>query len=226
MKVFIYSLCLITPGISLIAQDCSKFYYMQDNKTIEITISNKKGNVVGKNIYAVSNVTGNGTTRTATLQSEFFDAKGKSINKAVNNIKCQNGVMMMDMKMLIPSAQQEQINPSTAKADDVYLEYPAGMKVGDNLKDGQFKMDFENSSGLKSSIEISITERTVEGQETVTTTAGTWNCFKISANNKMTTRIAGIGIPIKMTVTEWFAPGFGVVKTESAGGKTEITSIN
>jgi len=225
MKLNNLFVVLILLSIKSSGQDCSKFYYLQDNKTIEITISNKKGNIVGKNIYAVSNVSGSVTARTATLQSEFFDAKGKSVNKAVNNIKCQNGVMMMDMKMLIPSAQQEQINTSTAKADEVYLEYPAGMKVGDNLKDGQFKMEFENSSGLKSSIDVSITERKVEGQESVTTPAGTWDCFKISANNKMTTRIAGIGIPIKTTVTEWFAPGFGVVKTESAGGKTEITSI-
>jgi hypothetical protein len=35
----------------------------------------------------------------------------------------------------------------------------------------------------------------------------------------------GIGIPINADVTEWYAPGFGVVKTESGGGKTEITAI-
>jgi hypothetical protein len=28
-----------------------------------------------------------------------------------------------------------------------------------------------------------------------------------------------------MDVVEWFAPGFGIVKTESKSGKTEITSI-
>ena len=210
----------------MIAQDCSKFYYLQDNKTIEMTIINKKGKVTGKNVYMVSNVSVSGNARSATVNSEFFDAKGKSINKAVNNIKCSNGMMMMDMKIFIPSAQQEQIGAASAKVDEVYLEYPADMKVGDNLKDGHFNMDFEIGGGLKSSIDISITERKVEGNESVTTDAGTWECFKISANNKITTRIAGIGIPIKASVTEWYAPGFGVVKTESAGGKTEITSIN
>jgi hypothetical protein len=208
------------------AQDCSNYYYLQKDKTIEMTITNRKGNVSGKNMFTVSNVNSSGNTTTATINSEFFDANGKSINKAVNNIKCMNGVMMMDMKMFIPSAQQEQMNTSTVKASEVYLEYPAAMKVGDNLKDGLFNMEFENSSGLKSSIDISITERKVEAKESVTTAAGTWDCFKISATNKITTRIAGMGIPVKSNVTEWFAPGFGVVKTESAGGKTEITSMN
>ncbi len=207
------------------AQDCSNFYYLQDNKTIEMTITNKKGNLAGRNLYSISNASSNGNSKTATMHSEFFDSKGKSIIKSDNNIKCVNGVIMMDMKVFIPASQQEQIITSNIKADEAYLEYPAGMKVGDNLKDGQYKIEFENSSGLKSSVDVSITERKVEGQESVTTSAGTWDCFKISANNKITTRIAGIGIPIKTNITEWFAPGFGVVKTESAGGKTEITSI-
>ena len=33
------------------------------------------------------------------------------------------------------------------------------------------------TGGLKSSIEISITERKVEGKEIVTTPAGTWECY-------------------------------------------------
>ena len=35
----------------------------------------------------------------------------------------------------------------------------------------------------------------------------------------------GIGIPVSTDVTEWFAPGFGIVKTESKGGGTAITAI-
>jgi hypothetical protein len=224
MKKIILTAGFIAPTILLMSQDCSNYFFLQNSKTIEMTITNKKGNVSGKNVYTVSNVISSGNSKTATLNSEFFDTKGKSITKATNNIKCANGVMMMDMKVFIPAGQQEQIQSGSATANDVYLEYPADIKVGDNLKDGHFNMDFDNS-GIKTSIDINITERKVEGQESVTTSAGTWNCFKISANNRIATKVAGIGFPIKASVTEWFAPGFGVVKTESSGGKTEITSI-
>jgi hypothetical protein len=159
------------------------------------------------------------------INSEFVDAKGKTISKATNNVKCENGVMQMDMKTFIPPVQSEQMKTGEAKAADVYLEYPSNMNVGDQLKDGQFNMDYESTSGLKSSIEISITERKVEGKESVTTPAGTWECYRISAKNKIVSKTAGIGFPIKMDVVEWFAPGFGIVKTESKTGKTEITSI-
>jgi len=190
-----------------------------------MTISNNKGNESGKMIYKISDVTKSGSSATATINSEFIDTKGKTITSSTNNVKCTGGMMQMDMKVFIPAAQQEQIKSGSANASDVYLEYPSNMNVGDQLKDGQLSMDYESSSGLKSSIQISITERKVEGKETVTTPAGTWECFKITAHNKIVSKIAGIGIPINMDVTEWFAPGFGIVKTESKTGKTEITAI-
>ncbi|HEU5164469.1 MAG TPA: hypothetical protein VFU29_02955 [Chitinophagaceae bacterium] len=209
----------------LFSQDCSNYYFLQNNKTIEMTITNNKGKESGKMTYFVSDSKKNGSSITATINSEFVDANGKSISKATNNVKCENGVMQMDMKTFIPPVQMEQMKTGAATATDVYLEYPANMNVGDQLKDGQFNMDYESTSGLKSSIEIGITERKVEGKETITTSAGTWECYRISAKNRIVSKIEGIGIPIKMDVIEWFAPGVGIVKTESKTGKTEITSI-
>lgn len=220
MKILFQLFFLSITGI-LSAQDCSNYYYLQNNKTIEMTVTNKNGKESGKMTYIVSDSKKTGSTTTATINSEFIDAKGKTITKATNNVKCENGVMQMDMKVFIPPAQTS----GTATASEVYLEYPAKMNVGDQLKDGHLAMDSETSGGIKSSIEIDITDRKVEGKESVTTVAGTWECYKVTSQNKITSRIAGIGIPITMTVTEWFAPGFGVVKTESKTGKTEITSI-
>jgi len=190
-----------------------------------MTVFNRKGDESGKMTYKISSVNKSGSSVSATVNSEFTDTKGKTITSATNNVKCVNGVMQMDMKVFIPAAQQEQMKTGNANASDVYLEYPSNMNVGDQLKDGELSMDYESTSGLKSSIQVSITERKVVGKETVTTSAGTWECFKITAHNKIVSKIAGIGIPINMDVTEWFAPGFGIVKTESKTGKTEITAI-
>lgn len=224
MKLITAFTMLLLSG-NLFSQDCANYYYLQNNKTIEMTISNKNGKESGKMTYIVSDSKKSGSSVTATINSEFVDVKGKTITKATNNVKCENGVMQMNMKTFIPAAQMEQMKSGTATATDVYLEYPANMNVGDQLKDGQFNMDYESTSGLKSSIEISIMERKVEGKESVTTPAGTWECYKVTSQNKIVSKIAGIGIPIRMSVTEWYAPGFGVVKTESKTGKTEITSI-
>ena len=189
-----------------------------------MSFTNKRGKETGKNIYTISDVNKSGTNFSSTINSELFDNKGKSIAKATNNIKCSGGIMMMDMKMFMPSTQQEQMGTAATGGVQAFIEYPVNMKVGDNLNSGEFSMDFKMQSGINAHIDMSITDRKVDGKETVTTPAGTWDCFKISYHSKIKMKI-GIGIPINANVTEWYAPGFGVVKTESGGGKTEITAV-
>jgi hypothetical protein len=222
MKQFLLAYALLA-CFNSISQTCN-FYLLQNNKTIEISFKNKKGKDVGKQVYTVSNVSKSGSTTTGTVNSEFFDDKGKNISKATNNIKCINGVLMMDMKVFIPSPQQQQMGTAAASASDVYLEYPSDMKEGDVLKDGDFSMDFKNSAGMSGNVAVSITERKVLGKESVTTPAGTWECFKISSKNKITIKLI-VGIPVRADVIEWYAPGFGIVKTDANGATTEVTSI-
>jgi hypothetical protein len=206
------------------AQDCKNYYFLQKNKTIEMTIYSKKGDPNGKQVYNVLDVTDNSAGATATVNSELFDKKGKSIAKGHSQIVCNKGVMMIDMTMQLPQQQQEQFSKADVKADKIYIEYPSDMKVGDNLKDATLNMTIDNA-GMTQTINMVTSDRKVEGKESVTTTAGTWDCFKISFKSKITIKTMGIGIPVNIEGTEWFAPGFGIVKTESKYGGTAITAI-
>ncbi len=220
-RLFLLSILYIFSSLAN-AQKCD-FYYLQDGKTAEITIYKKNGDENGKIVYKTSGVTKTGSVSTAVVNSEMFSKKGKSFSKATNNIKCDAGVLMMDMKMFISPEQQEQIK-GEAQANNVYLSYPASMNVGDALPDGNFNME-ANNNGMKSTVDVKITERKVEAKESVTTPAGTWECYKISYHSAIRIAMMGIGVPIKGDVTEWFAPGFGVVKTESKAGSTVLTKF-
>ena len=131
---------------------------------------------------------------------------------------------MMDMKMFIPAQQMEQMKTSEASGSTSYLEYPADMKAGDKLKDAEFNMDY-TANGIASNINVNMTERSVLGKENVSSPAGSWDAFKITYKSRIRMKVAGIGIPVNMDVTEWYVPDFGVVKTESRNGTTLITSI-
>lgn len=190
-----------------------------------MTVYNKKGKEDGKQVWNVSSVKTSGKTTTATINSEFFDKKGKSINKAINEVQCNAGSLQMNLKMMLSEAQLKQMNSATAKATGEYIEYPNGMKEGNQLKEGNLKIDYTMEGGMQASLELNVTDRKVAGKESITSPAGTWECIKITSNQKIVSRVAGIGIPIKMEVTEWFAPGVGVIKAESKYGSTLITSI-
>jgi hypothetical protein len=132
---------------------------------------------------------------------------------------------MVDMKMSIPTQPGGPSANSDVKADNIYMEYPTSMSVGDALKDASMHMDMENN-GMKQSIDMEVFDRKVDAKEKVTTPAGSWDCFKISYKSKVRIKTMGIGMPMNIEGTEWFAPGFGVVKTQSKHGGTEIVAIN
>jgi hypothetical protein len=103
------------------SQDCKNYYYLQNNKTVEMSIYNKKGAITGRQVYTVSDVKNSGSDVTGTVNSEMFDKKGKSIAKGHLEIACNNGVMMVDMKMMLPAPQQEQFAKADVKADKIYI---------------------------------------------------------------------------------------------------------
>ena len=220
---YVSLVCMFFISITAASQDCKNYLFLQNNKTIEMTIYNKKGDVAGRQVYTVSDYKNSGGIASATVNTEMFDKKGKSIVKSVNNVQCKGGVMMMDMKMNIPQGQQ--FSNTEAKAENVYIEYPSTMSVGETLKDGHMQLETD-SKGMKQTLTMDITNRKVEGKESVTTSAGTWECYKITSSSKMKITTMGIGIPINTEVTEWYAPGVGVIKTESKAGGTAITAIN
>ncbi|MFN8264596.1 MAG: hypothetical protein U0T11_00895 [Chitinophagaceae bacterium] len=220
MKFFFTFLLLMGTSISLTAQ-CNKYYFLQANKTIEMEMTNNRGKQTGKIIYVVSNTNSSGSS--SVVNQTVTDAKGKTISSATNKIKCSKGVMMMDIRSFMNTSSKQQ-QTVEVKGEDVYIEYPSSMKTGSSLPDG--KASFNTVTGdMKGEMDLSIVNRKVTGKESVTTPAGTWDCYKITYTIEIKTKVAGISIPMKFDATEWFAPDFGVVKTSGKFGDTQIISV-
>jgi hypothetical protein len=224
MKLLLLALLTATAANQSNAQSCTSFYYMQNNKTVTMSLTNGKGKETGKYIYKVSDVKTEGSALNSTVESSVLDDKGKKIGGSMAHMRCIGGVYYSDMKMMMPPQQAGQMKDIDATSK-FSLEYPAAMQVGEALKDGGFIADIASGNGMDMEMEMEVSERKVEGEESVTTAAGTWKCYRIHANIKIITRIAGVGVPMNMATTEWFAPGFGIVRSESKWGKTELVSI-
>src|SRR5882762_7055181 len=194
-KIFLAALTLI--AIQLHAQNCTSYFFLQKGKTVEITIYDKKGNMGGKHVYYVAEVTSSGGITTALVNTEVFDKKGKSMAKSTNTIKCNGGVLLIDMKVAMPQQQQGQFNKAEGKADNFFMEYPNSVGVGDQLKDASLDMSFDNN-GMQQSATMITRDRKVQDKEKITTPAGTWDCFKISQKTKLTIKTLGIGIPFNI----------------------------
>lgn len=189
-----------------------------------MTIYNINGNENGKQVYTVREVTASGATSTSTVNEEVFDKGGRPVAKSTNKVECTGGTMMMDMKMFIPAQQLDQIRNTEVANAVSYLEYPANMEVGEKLKDGQLNMNVI-TNGIITSIDMRLTNRFVEAKEKITSAAGSWDAFRISYHSKMKMKIAGIGVPVYSEISEWYAPDFGIVKTETKSGSALVTAV-
>ncbi len=221
MRVFLF-IVFCTMGACCFAQ-CS-YYYLQNNKTITIGMFDRKGKEDGKYVYKVSGVSKNGGITSATVQSEVFDKKGKSMGGGKGTMQCKSGVLMIDMRMMLSPQQMEQFKNAKVEGKGAYMEYPASLSVGQALQDGNFNMDMKMENGMTSNVSIDVTNRKVEAKEKITIPAGTWEAYKITYDAK-TVITMGIGIPIKMQLTEWFVPDFGMVKSSSKWGTQELLSV-
>lgn len=222
MKKFIVLITCLFITLRLIAQDCSQYYYMQKNKTIEMSSYDEKGQLIGKGMQKVTDVTTNNGTVTAIVVAESFDKNGKSRGKTSIAYKCSGGGISMDMNFN-NKPKYGQTAKTTDNINVSSMEYPAGMKVGDHLKDVTVVVN--EGTGSDAIIATSkITDRTVVAKENVTTTAGNWTCLKITY--KTTTTVKGYNMPPQvMETTEWYVPNFGIVKTQLLGSVSEITGL-
>jgi hypothetical protein len=217
-------------GLAAKSQICNTYYFLMSGADIEQSHFDDKGRLSLRIEYKVGEVKSIDNGSEAAVVQKAFDQKGKEISSASANIQCDGDNLYMDMRLSMPGnpvAKNGEIDVTTKK---VFLPYPKNLKPGDPLSNAQFSFETDGS-GILQRVDIFVRNRKAESAETVTTPAGTWNCIKISFDMEIATKTAGIRIPMRMKGNEWYAPGFGVVKTESfnkngkLAGHSEITSI-
>lgn len=239
-----YLLLFLLSSLVAWTQDCSSYLFLQQGKTIEVTIYNKKGEPNGRQVYTVSNVANSGGVMTGTLSTQSFDKKERPTTSSSNTIKCTGGVLQMDMKLMLPDGPPGRFSNAQVSGNGGILEYPSGMKAGDTLKSGNMVLNTNSSNngggppgappgpppppnpfGGGSTLTMWVYDRKVLGQESLTTNAGTWNCIKISFKSKVSFKTGPFPANVNIEGTEWYAPGVGIIKTQTEHGSTVITSI-
>lgn len=199
--------------ISTNAQDsCSKYYPMVEGSSFEYTNYNKKGKVEGLTNYTVVSVSAEGSATKATLELHVMDKKGKEVYNTNYSFICENNVVKIDYKSLFPTQMMQQYSEMGIKMDisGTDIEVPNDLSVGKKLADANVTINM-NMSGIKMDISINQTHRKVEKKETITTPAGTFDCYVLTENTQSKTMGANIELLSKL----WLAEGVGMVKQET-----------
>jgi hypothetical protein len=224
------SLLLLLAGmISFLGiAQCNDYYVFEhgDEWTYEnFTAKNKSA---GKNLQKVTAYEKTSSGFIATINSIFIDEKGKNVMEGDMDYTCDNGTIIIDMRKFIPKEQQQAFGSYEMKMESENLELPSKLAVGQSLKNGSITMTALGSP-IPMTLSVMITDRKVEGKESITTPAGTFDCYKISS--KSTTRSQmGIKMTFEFSSTEWVAEKVGMIKSETfdkngkPNGYTVLTS--
>ncbi len=204
---------LLSASSFAVQSQCNEYFPIKDGAEWTYENFNAKGKTTGKNAQKVTEYAQVGEGFTATIQSTMFNDKDKEINKADLQISCANGVITMDMRKFIPEDQFKAFGSSEVKIDSKNLEFPSALSVGQKLKEGTITVTAVGSQ-IPMNMVVTISDRVVEAKETITSPAGTFECFKIKGKTHVKNQM-GITINLEFGSIEWLAPKVGTIKSES-----------
>ena len=222
---------IVTLSISIIctavsAQDCSRYHPFQEGVELELSHYDKKGRTSSKGIYKVNKVSTIGGAETATMDMELFDEKGKSIIVTSYEVSCKGDFVSIDFSNLFPPAILESYGDMEFEMSGENLQIPNNLSVGQSLPDANALMEIKmNPITMKTN--VNITNRKVASKESVTTGAGTFECYLVTYD---TTVKSAMGVSQKGSAKHWITEKIGIVKQQNFNGKgkmighTELTA--
>jgi hypothetical protein len=166
--------------ISLNAQDCVFYYPKTQGAVLEYKSFDKKEKLTSRSTQKVKEISENGDALKATIEYQSFDAKGKDLGINEYTVKCENGVYSVDMKSFLDAQTMASYKDMKIDITSNSLEMPSEMKVGDQLKEGKLVVSISSEGMPIMTMTTTISDRKVEAKESVTTEAGTFDCFKIT----------------------------------------------
>lgn len=215
MKNISLVLGLLFISLSTFSQDCEAYFPMEKGAVSEVTSYDKKDKPTGKTSQKVLKKSGSGNVIEAEIEAKNYDDKDKIVSTTTFVVKCDGGNFYFDMSSFLDQQQMAAYEGMEMSMDGGFLEFPTNMKAGDKLKDGHITVIIANSGMTIATIKVDITERLVDAIEEVTTSAGTFDCVKISY--KSFTKIGFMKVTV--SATEWFAKDVGMVKSETYNKK-------
>ena len=200
---------------------CNPYYTLEEGNKWEMTNYNAKGKFQGKQVNEIKKLETSGDGWNATLGMILYDKKNEVVYDKDVDMSCVKGVVMLDMTRLIPDEQLEMFKEMNMTLEMDNIEIPSKLEPGMLLDDGSVTL----SGDLPMNMTVNITDRKVEGKETITTPAGAFDCFKISysVSTKMVVNVKSKGV-------DYIAEGVGMVRNETYNksgklmGYSELTS--
>ena len=214
---------LTTMGtIGLMAQSpCQRYFPFEEGVIMEHTYYNKKDKITGVSLQTVEKIEQSENEMIARVNTKQSDDKGKNTLEGSYEVTCKDGTFIMDMSEMLPPQATAALGGGTAEVElnGDGFRLPSKMEVGQTLPDSENTISIA-AGPINMAITMNFSEQKVEAIESITTSAGTFECIKFSyvADTKM------VLIKTQFKTVNWYAEGVGIVKSLSYDKKGKLES--
>ncbi len=149
----------------------------------------------GKMTYTVKEARREGANTVIEMVFQMTDEKGKSqINPSVVNYTCTGTELIADLSGMM-TANQQAFKNGEMRIKTNQLDYPAKLSSNEKMPDGLMESELYTDGQKMMDMTVTMTNRQVGPQESITVPAGTYNTWKITGDTEMKTRVMGMGMP-------------------------------
>lgn len=192
--------------------DCSLFYPFKAGVQLEYTYFDKKGKLESKTQSTIKRIknlpSGNGVE--AVVANIVFDKKDKEQFSGEYVVRCEGGVIKMDASSMLNPAMQQSFSNMEVAIEGEDITIPKDLKAGQQLPDASTNIK-AGANGINIvNMTVNITGRKVVGQETITTPAGTFKCYKLTQTTEVKMMLGKT-----FSSVEYYAEGIGLVRSET-----------
>jgi hypothetical protein len=215
-RIFFTLLSTLLLSQAFAQKNCDGFGQFRKGLKMELTSyddDNKVGSIVNQEVIDL--VTKNGEV-TATNRVSMADKKGKPMAETfTTQIKCKDGNIYMNFKDLLGAGAgaMQKMEGTEMKITGDDLMYPYALSVGQTFPEATTQMEMIMNGMSLMKMSFTMKNRKVTAKESLTTPAGTFECYKITYS-----MVSSMGMIGEMTSAMWMSDGM-MIKTESYNKK-------
>ncbi len=221
-KILFLLIAIFFSGIMILnGQDCKMYFPQKVGSVREMKTYTAKDKYSGKMQQEVIMKNESGNDVTIKVRTTVYDDKDNPSGTHEVEVRCEGGVFKIDMTDYLSSLLQAyQSMEVEMKGDN--LTIPSSLTEGETLPDASAEIIIRSGGLQIMDMTVTIMNRKVLGRESLTTEAGTFDCYKISYDVDSRTRL----IHMTNQTVEWIAGDVGVIRSEIYDKKGKLGSYS
>jgi hypothetical protein len=217
MRMFQYSMFALFLSMGTVYSQCNPYYKFKKGAQWEITNYDTGDKVASRQVNEIVSLEEHSSGWDASVKMQSYERKGKLDFEKEIEMSCNDGTISLDMSRFFPEEMMKSFKDLNMNVQTENLEVPSTLEVGKELKDASIKI----SGDIPFTMETKITNRKVLAKEKITTSAGSFDCYKVSYTivTKTVMSMESFGI-------DWIAEDVGMVKSENFNAKGKLTGYS